>query len=272
MRLSATSLILACAAAAGGAVSLRYPVAGRNVDLGGLLALIAFAAGVGVASYLLSTSPQRTWYEGRAAAESVKTLAWQYTVGGGLYKIGMAAAPDELFVMRLVDVMSAMSAVRVMQEIGKAQITQEMRAWRTEPLTVRRAAYLEQRVDMEIGWYSRKAAYNHLRVRRWFVFAITTQTAGLVLAGLKAFAVIDIDLLGIIAAIAASATAWLQTRDHQNLAESYAVTARELAIIRTRADTGAGASTEDEWAAFVEGTERAVSREHTLWHARRGNA
>jgi hypothetical protein len=270
MRLSATGLILACVAAVGGAVSVDVTVAGRPVDLGGVLALAAFAAGVGVASYLLSTSPQRQWYEGRAAAESVKTLAWQYTVGGGVFGIDTDTDPDSLFVERLGDVMSAMRAVRVVQKLGHSQITPQMRQWRQEPLPQRRAAYLQHRVDNQIAWYGDKATYNHVRVRRWFLVAIAAQTFGLAVAGIKAFAGVDVDLLGIVAAVAASATAWLQTRDHQNLAESYAVTARELALVRTRADGGGGAASEQEWAAFVEETERAVSREHTLWLARRG--
>ncbi|GGJ80351.1 membrane protein [Pilimelia anulata] len=272
LRLSAIGLVLACLAAAGGAIPYGVRLDGHPVDLGGLLAALAFAAGIGVASYLLSTTPMRSWYEGRAAAESVKTIAWQYSVGGGLFRVDTAADPDALLVDRLAGIMGEMRAVRVLAAVGGEQITPGMRALRAEPLPVRRAHYLAERVDDQVRWYGAKARFNQRRVRLWFAVAIGAQTAGLVAAGVKAFAGVDVDVLGIAAALAASGTAWLQTRDHQNLAESYAVTGRELSIIRARADAGAGAGGEEAWAAFVAGAERAVSREHTLWLARRGSA
>jgi hypothetical protein len=272
MRLSAVSLLLACVAAIGGALPIDVTAGGRTIDVGAVIALVAFASGVGVSSYLLSTRPQRMWYEGRAAAESIKTLAWQYAVGGGPFRVDAEPEADTLFVKMLGAVMAEMKEVRVIHRVGQAQITVEMRDLRAAPLPERRRLYLQQRVEDQITWYARRAAYNQDRVRTWFIIAIVAQTFGFVAAGLKAFAGVDVDLLGILAAVAASATAWMQTRDHQNLAESYAVTGRELQIIHTRAETGAGAGSEQDWSEFVEDTERAVSREHTLWLARRGSA
>lgn len=272
MRLSAASLLLACVAAVGGAISIDVTAGGRTFDAGAVVALVAFAAGAGVSSYLLSTRPQRMWYEGRAAAESIKTLAWQYSVGGGPFRVDAPADGDGLLVKMLGTVMAEMGEVRVVHRTGQAQITAEMRKCRAGSLAQRRQLYLVQRVEDQILWYGRKAAYNQSRVRAWFAVAIVAQSLGFVLAGLKAFAVVDVDLLGILAAAAASATAWMQTRDHQNLAESYTVTGRELKIIHTRAEAGAGSESEQEWSDFVEEAERAVSREHTLWLARRGYA
>jgi len=68
-------------------------------------------------------------------------------------------------------------------------------------------------------------------------------------------------------AAAAAAAAWLQTKDHANVAQAYAVAARELWAIEQRLGEPRD---EREWADFVESAERAISREHTLWLARRG--
>ena len=272
MRWSAAGLMLACVAALGGALSIEVSVGGRQFDAGGVLAVLAFAGGVVVAFYLLGAAPQRMWYDGRATAESIKTLSWQYTVGGGPFRIDPGAEPDDLFVRRLSEIIGAMTSVPVGSLAGRAQITPEMRAVRDQPLPARRALYLTQRIHDQISWYGAKAAHNQSRVRRWFLIAIVTQAIGLVVGSLKAFSVVDVDLLGIVAAVAASSMAWLQTRDHQNLAASYAVTGRELQIINTRAEAGAGIGSEQRWADFVEDTELAISREHTLWLARRGSA
>jgi hypothetical protein len=65
----------------------------------------------------------------------------------------------------------------------------------------------------------------------------------------------------------AAMTAWLQTKQHRTLATAYAITALELASVRTRI---AHQATEADWATFVSDAEEAFSREHTLWKASRG--
>ena len=64
-------------AAFGGAIALT--TAG-GLQVGGGLAFVAFACALGAELFLATTSPLTTWYEGRAAAESAKTLAWRYMV------------------------------------------------------------------------------------------------------------------------------------------------------------------------------------------------
>jgi hypothetical protein len=75
------------------------------------------------------------------------------------------------------------------------------------------------------------------------------------------------DLLGIVAAAIAVVAAWMQTKQHETLGRAYSVTAQELAAVRTDWEADRN---EDEWAAFVDEAEEAISREHTLWRASRG--
>src|SRR5512133_3459973 len=74
LRVRLGSLVLA---AFGGALTLT--TAG-GFQVGGGLAFLAFACALGAELFLATTSPLTTWYEGRAAAESAKTLAWRYMV------------------------------------------------------------------------------------------------------------------------------------------------------------------------------------------------
>jgi hypothetical protein len=60
---------------------------------------------------------------------------------------------------------------------------------------------------------------------------------------------------------------WLQTKQHQVLAHAYAVTAQELSSIRSLIQWQ---ESESDWSAFVDDAETAISREHTLWRAKRG--
>jgi hypothetical protein len=51
-------------------------------DVAGIAAAGAFGVALLSELYLLQERPDRVWYDGRAAAESAKTLTWRYMVGG----------------------------------------------------------------------------------------------------------------------------------------------------------------------------------------------
>jgi hypothetical protein len=62
-------------------------------------------------------------------------------------------------------------------------------------------------------------------------------------------------------------TAWVQTKDYSTLAEAYAITEQEVALVAVRLGQ---VTSEEAWAQFVLEAESAISREHTMWRARRG--
>lgn len=72
--------------------------------------------------------------------------------------------------------------------------------------------------------------------------------------------------LPLLAAVVAAVFAWLQLKRHQELAKAYGVAALELGTMLGRISECDSA---DRLAAFVEEAEEAMSREHTLWRARR---
>ena len=74
------------------------------------------------------------------------------------------------------------------------------------------------------------------------------------------------NLVGVFSSLASALVAWLQVRQHEELAQSYAVAALELGFIEEQAEHVAG---DPSFSAFVGDSENAISREHTLWIARR---
>jgi hypothetical protein len=48
-----------------------------------IVGAVAFAAIACLELYLLVRRPEAEWYDGRAVAESAKTPAWRYAIGGG---------------------------------------------------------------------------------------------------------------------------------------------------------------------------------------------
>ncbi len=75
------------------------------------------------------------------------------------------------------------------------------------------------------------------------------------------------DLIGPLAAISAGATAWTQLSRHNELAKSHGLAAHELLLLQARLALG---ETTDTFRQGVEETESAISREHTMWMAKRG--
>ena len=67
--------------------------------------------------------------------------------------------------------------------------------------------------------------------------------------------------------MAAVAAAWTQYSRHDELGKSYGLAAQELAFLRSTIDVSPD---EEALNSAVAATEDAISREHTMWMARRG--
>jgi hypothetical protein len=256
--LRATRLQLALLVIAGG--SGAFTITHGRLDLAALVAGVALVAAAGIRLAVIRSAPHRRWYRGRAAAESIKTLSWRYAVGGSPFPVDMAEASSR-FAEQVREVLVGLDRAA---PDGAAAPTRSMDQMRAGALDVRRAAYRAMRIEDQIGWYSGKAAWNRRRQLAWSIAVLGLQVAAAVGAFLKAFGVIDIDLLGLAAALAASMAAWQETRQHGSLAAAYVVAAGELREIRAMVETIAS---ERDWTGFVADAEEAISREHTTWKA-----
>jgi SMODS and SLOG-associating 2TM effector domain 1/SMODS and SLOG-associating 2TM effector domain 3 len=250
-------------AAAGGAFSLYIP---RRIDLAAVATVVALIGAVIVEIWLLTDRPEEAWYDGRALAESAKTLAWRFAVGGAPFDNSIDTQTAE---MRLIEQLTALLHDAPGSGIGVgngAAITQPMRELRTAGLDERRRAYISERIDSQRRWYESKALHNQKAARRWRLALLAIESAGVFAALLRAIGVVNIDLAGIAAAIAAAGVAWLSLKQHESLARAYAYAATELALATTRLQN---VSNEGEWSTEVDNAESAISREHTMWRANR---
>lgn len=267
IRSGATQLVLLVVAAIGGATSVR--LGDRPIDWAQVVAAAALFSAAILKTHTLTAKPDVIWYEARAAAESAKTLAWRYAVGGDPFPQNAPGAPDmdKLFLGRVREVLRPLRRIPLIPPTERVeQITEKMRRLRSRPLSERKRAYSRGRVADQRTWYTRKALWNERRARTWNVGMLAFEVAGGGAALLTATSIIQIDLLGITAAVVGTATAWLQTKQHLNLAIAYSVTGRELADIESLTNEP---ETEEAWAQFVANAEDAISREHTLWRASR---
>ncbi|MER8100019.1 DUF4231 domain-containing protein [Kitasatospora sp. NPDC094016] len=265
--LSAWELLLLVAAAATGSADgepWAWPAAA------------AYLGAIVLAVVISRQNPQGLWYEGRAAAESVKTLAWKFAVRADAYQPPPHTLPDAegLYRVQLGGVLGAFRDSRVVTPGAGAElagITAAMRDLREQPLAVRREVYLSERIQVQHDWYRAKSRYCARAGALAGVLGVVLPALGLVLAVLRALGAFTYDALGTVSAVAASITAWAQLRQYRPLAAAYGLAADELELIRrqlARLDVES-ADAEELWARLARDAEDAVSREHTTWQARR---
>jgi hypothetical protein len=251
-------------AAFGGALTLT--TAG-GFQIGGGLAFLAFACALGAELFLGTTTPLTTWYEGRAAAESAKTLAWRYMVRAEPFEVD-GPDVDKQFLAQTYSLLQDLRSISLgTGEPDAHQISDKMRQVRALDFDERRQVYLADRIADQQRWYSEKARWNDRRARGWVLVSIVLEIAGLLGGAFKAFGWISFDLLGFLAASAGGVMAWIEAKQHRNLATAYGIASQELASIATELPT---LNNEERWASFVGQAEEAISREHTLWRASRG--
>jgi hypothetical protein len=236
-----------------------------------IVAVVLLIAGLGGTVALLQESPEADWYRGRALAESVKTLSWRYMMCAEPYTHGLPIVEADRKLIQeleaLLKVDRALSRGLNLRDHTDVQITDRMRAVRYSEVHQRKEFYLRHRLKNQKVWYSRSAgrARTWLAVCRWALVGIQL---GLVLA---AFSITFwpsqvFSPVGLLSALAASVIAWQQLNEFAGIAVAYNLTSHELAGLESLIGPVA---TNKELEEFVLNAERAISREHTLWRARR---
>lgn len=253
-----TQLVLLVLASGLGAFS--WAVA--RFEVGALVAGVAFLAAAGLRLLVLRLRPHERWYEGRAVAESLKTSAWRYAVGADPFSLNGRGEARQAFIDQSRSLFSGVATILPPSDPDSFAPTLSMGELRTAPLDVRRASYLDGRIEDQFRWYSSKAEWNRRRAAAWSRLVLGLQLLAATGAFLRGFGVIAVDLFGLAGALVASAAAWLETKQHASLASAYAVAAQELGRIRSLLPS---ITEEDDWARFVAESEEAISREHTLW-------
>lgn len=256
------SLALVVAATAG-ATTLIWDE--HDVDIAGLVAVLAFLVALGISIVVSHRKYEGRWYEARAVAESAKTLAWSYSVGAASIPLSLSdQEARQRMTSRLAGLLCGLKHDAAIRPEGTLNITPGMDRLRQASFAERRDAYLAGRIDDQLSWYVGRAKRNDDLAGRWFVATITLELAGVALGFAKAARFIEFDALGILAAIAAVIGAWARVKQYESLASAYSLTARELSIVRDRAPQD---EDEDAWAEYVHDAEEAISREHTMWKA-----
>ncbi|UUU34151.1 DUF4231 domain-containing protein [Streptomyces sp. CA-210063] len=260
-------LLLATATA-----SLAERVGSRSLSA---VAAVFYALTVGIGLYASRRRARAQWQAHRAAAEVVKSLAWQFMVHGGPFHSRLVN-PEALFAERLEERLSELRKVgwedprENLTERGLGQITPMMRTVRAKPFATRRDIYLRDRVMEQLAWYGNKAGQAHRASVRWSGVTTFLTLLALLAAVLRAAGVIGgrWDPTGVLSAAAAAGVAWQEVRRHRPLTYAHSLVEQDLDTLRVAMGTTV---TEDGWADAVAEAERLVSPQHTDWLVRFGS-
>ncbi|MFF0492533.1 DUF4231 domain-containing protein [Nocardia sp. NPDC004068] len=257
-------LLCLVVAALSGIVAWRL---GRgHVDLLGLVGTVAFVGAILEESSLWRRRPDKAWYDGRAVAESAKTLAWKFAAGGLPFPIHMTTDDATRGLVEKLDELDDQFADLQLEPVAAPQISDWMIESRSKPFAARKTMYIEGRIRDQQRWYATKATYNKRRSKQWRVALFSLEFAGAV-ASLST-AVIQTSLMPgpALAMIAGAAIAWVETKQHDSLARAYSAACTDLSNAEAKLQI---AASEDAWAREVDDAEEAISREHVVWLATR---
>ncbi|WP_167524840.1 DUF4231 domain-containing protein [Micromonospora taraxaci] len=267
MRWSLMRLASIVVAAITGTVSASSKDNRNAFLLFGILAVIAFISALVVEILLLTFRPEEAWYHGRAVAESVKTLTWSYVMQADPFGPNQSNLDaDRLFLQRIREVLGGIPAGTRVEASAGAEITSKMRALRRYSFDRRKQLYLAERVTGQLEWYARRAAWNEKRAKVWRAVLLALEASGGALAVCQVAQLLDLNAEALIASIVAAIGAWFGIKQFDNLSNAYALTATELSLVKA---DGLSVANSESWSEYVRRAEQAISREHTMWLARR---
>jgi SMODS and SLOG-associating 2TM effector domain 1/SMODS and SLOG-associating 2TM effector domain 3 len=260
--------------------STTAPFAVAGVSIPALpYADLASAALIAIALVLrlwrFGAHPEDRWYEARAIAESAKSVAWRYAVGGRPFDLGKdQAAVDALARQRFREALTVTPNYQPDAQFAEEeQITPTMRALRMQPAEARRETYRIGRIADQRAWYERNAKRNRTLSRRAHLVIIGLEALAVVAALLQALQIVPVNTQAVLTALIGGGIAWTQARRYQDLGASYRLTAEEARKLEESYYKLEGAFQRDPsdatWAQFVDSAEEAFSREHNMWIATR---
>lgn len=220
---------------------------------------------------LKSKKYEDIWYQGRALAESCKTITWRFSMCSEYFESNIS--PEEVkerFITRIKEIaneFSNLSGSLNAKILNKEIITDKMLELRNLSVEEKKEYYIDQRIENQKKWYAEKAEWNKNKSNFWFWLIIVSQAVALIsIVFLIKYPDNNWNLVGLLTTIASSAISWLQIKQHQELKQAYTTAAEELNFIK---ELSYKVTNDEQLSEFILDSENAISREHTLWIAQR---
>lgn len=229
-----------------------------------------FLATLAILVWLRMHRPDDIWYNGRAVAESVKTRAWRWIMRAEPYS--EAASDEQVQKEFLTDLKAILNQNRSLShalewtpDLGEA-ISAKMIEIRRLNWSDRLKFYIDERIDDQSYWYSKKSQLNRRRSKQWFIASIVLHSIAILLLLYRIKQPESSLPIEVVATAASAVLTWVQAKKYNELNSSYALAAHEIVLVKGEAMS---IREERHLSEFVIDSEAAFSREHTQWTARK---
>jgi len=242
-------------------------IKGSNILITVAFLVILF---LGVRLYREKSDYDSMWYKARSLAETIKSITWQYMMRVNRYG-GSKEKATEQFLEDLEDISEKRREILSKVDPttkNKNEVTQKMDVVRSLSLKDRIYVYNSERLNDQIDWYDSKINAYQESQKQWNKVTVIAGVCTIILTlvaielGSKAFGFVP-PFLVVITAV----SSWSRANRFSSLVESYNLTRQELSAIENHAPP----QDEENFAEQVHEVENTISKEHTMWMARRGN-
>ena len=211
----------------------------------------------------------KVWFDCRAIAESTKTATWRFMMKAEPFKDDsrvMQAFIEKLRLIRKARPSCPKDLVESL-DANAQSISDFMKGMRLNSLNERRNLYLESRLRDQKTWYLKKAKFNSRKESCWLWAVVTLQILAVAFAIVRvASSGFPVNVVPFMMTCAVSAIAWSQMKRYGELVQTYSLAAQELG---EQESIASDIEEETGFLKLVEQVEETISREHTMWCARR---
>lgn len=216
-------------------------------------------------------NPLDLWYNGRAVAESVKSMTWKWMMMAEPYPYktpGTASldfTKDLQILLKQNDVL--FKHYQDDDDNNFYSISDKMREIRNATTREKLTFYNTNRVYNQLKWYRKKSKDLH---NIYVALSITIGLCYCVIITLMIVSVINPNKslpIELISAIVAAIISWMEAKKYNELSCAYSLAVNDISIISN--NTLEGQVGDSEVSEYVINSENAFSREHTQWIARK---
>ncbi len=235
-----------------------------------IIAFIMYLCSLGIFVWQKIYNPRELWYNGRAVAESIKTMTGRWIMKAHPYN-QLRGSVSEDFKADLKTILTDNESVFKHYEDCNDDdfytITDEMRRVRVLSSRDKLAYYNSHRINEQLRWYRSKAKYNRRRYNIYFTINIILYIVILVFMALSIGDITAKYPIQILSLITVSIISWMEAKRYNELSNSYSLTVSDISLMRE--DKLTGQVSDQDVSDYVINCETAFSREHTQWFARK---
>lgn len=214
--------------------------------------------------------PMKLWYNGRAVAESVKSMTWKWMMQAEPYPYeipGTASKNLQNDLQQLLEQNRTLFNHYQDDDDGFYSISDKMREVRDATTREKLDFYNKNRVNDQLRWYKRKSKTLRIAYIAYSVAVVLCYIAIIILMIISISKPTIKFPVELISAISAALISWIEAKKYNELSCAYSLAVNDISIIKDNMLEGQVGS--QEVSEYVNNSENAFSREHTQWIARK---